>query len=164
MTRRPGQAIARGSYLARAVAGRARRRKRLAASVVAVAIAAAALGGCASARSELGTANSNCYIDVASALHAVQHEGRLHGIRLVTVASLRPHATLLYRAARSAKHRPSEVCLVAFEGKFTASHVVRSMGRRSGHYAVVEFSYPGRGLLATLLTRSTPIPFGHPHI
>jgi len=147
---------------ARVVTGSPRRAARLGASVLAVVLAAGILASCASVRSDLGTADSNCFVDVASALHAVRHEGRLHGVRLVSVASLRPRSSLLYRAARDASRHPSQVCLVDFEGRFSAARVTDALGGRSGRYAVVEFGYPGRRLLGTLLVPKSPLPFGHP--
>lgn len=142
--------------------GWARRGLRLSACAFAVAVTAASLAGCASVRSDLGTADSNCFVDVASALHAVRHEGRLHGVRLVTVASLRARSVLLYRTARGAPHHPSQVCLVDFEGRFRAARVTDAAGDRTGRSAVVEFGYPGRRLLGTFLMAKPPFSFGHP--
>lgn len=162
MTRRGTAWNAGTACRAKVVTGAARRGARLGACVVAVAVAAGTLAGCAPVRSDLGTADSNCFVDVASALHAVRHEGRLHGVRLVAVASLRPHSALLYRTARAASHHPSEVCLVDFEGRFRAARVMDAAGDRSGRYAVVEFGYPGRRLLGTFLLQTPPFSFGHP--
>lgn len=150
-------------------AGRAARSKhRLAGVAVALAVGAAALGGCASARNELGTAESPCYIELPAAVHAVHHRGALRGVRLVTVASLaslKPRATLLYRAAKEAPGpKVTQVCLFAFGGRFKATDVQRPIGRKAGYLAVAELSYPGKRLLATLVARRAPLAFGHPHI
>lgn len=134
---------------------------RLAVGMAAVAVAAGALAGCASARSDLGTADSNCYVDVAAALQAVRHEGRLYGIRLVSPTSL-GSASPLYRTACEVTSRPSQLCLVDFEGRFRATAVTDATGDRAGRYAVVEFGYPGRRLLGTVLARRSPLPFAHP--
>jgi hypothetical protein len=126
---------------------------------------AGVLGGCAAARSELGTANSNCYIGLPEGVAAVHHHGRLFGVRLVTVASLERRAPLLYRAARQAPGpKAAQVCLVAFTGAFDAAGVEHPFGRPTGHLAVVELEYPSKRLLGTLLLRHAPLPFGHPHL
>ena len=122
------------------------------------------LGACAAARSELGTASSGCYVDLALATRAVHHRGHLEGVRLVSVTSLRTHAPLLFKAAEVRGKRLSQVCLVGFGGKFSASHVQRPIGKTVGHLAVVELDYPNRKLLATLLVRRPPVPFGHYHL
>jgi hypothetical protein len=94
----------------------------------------------------------------------VHHHGKLQGVRLVTVGSLRGHAPLLYRAAISTQKRTADVCLVAFGGDYLASSVSRAIGDTTGRVAVVELTYPGKRVLATLLLSRPPIPFGHFHI
>jgi hypothetical protein len=130
----------------------------------ALACGALGLGGCAAARSELGTASSGCYVDLALATRAVHHQGRLEGVRLVSVLSLRAHAPLLFRAAEVRGKRLSQVCLFGFGGHFSAQHVQRGIGEPVGHLAVVELDYPDRELLATLLVRHPPVSFGHYHL
>lgn len=125
---------------------------------------AATFAGCAAARNELGTANSGCYVDLSAAIHAVHHRGRLVGVRLVSVASLRRHAQRLFATAEARGKRPAEVCLVAFGGRFSAANVERPIGDTTGHLAVVELGYPHRKLLATLLVSHAPLPFGHSHL
>ncbi len=144
----------------------ARRRPVLRPLLVAGALlaGAASLAGCAAARNELGTANSACYVDLPAAIHAVHHHGRLEGVRLVSVASLRRHAPRLYAAAQARSTRPSDVCLVAFSGRFRAAGVARPIGDSAGHLAVVELGYPHRRLLATLLVSHAPLPFSHFHL
>lgn len=137
---------------------------RLAAAVATAVLGATALAGCASVRNELGTANSACYLAFPEALKAVHHHGHLAGVRLVSVASLRHRAPLLYGAAHQAKGIPvSQVCLVAFTGTFRAGAVEHPIGRPGGRVAVVELGYPSKRQLATLLVRRLPLPFGHPH-
>jgi hypothetical protein len=139
--------------------------RRLAAAAAALVVGAAALGGCASVRNELGTPDSLCYIALPKAVSAVHHHGHLFGVRLVTVASLEHRAPRLYRAARQAPGKKvGQVCLVAFSGTFLAGHVEHPVGRSSGRLAVVELGYPSKHLFATLLVRRFPLPFGHPHI
>jgi hypothetical protein len=140
------------------------RRTRTLLACGAFVLGALGLGGCAAARNVLGTASSGCYVDLALATHAVHHEGRLKGVRLVTVASLRTHAPRLYRAAEVRGKRLGQVCLVAFGGTFSAETVERPIGNLTGTLAIVELGYPARRLLATLLVEHPPVPFGHYHL
>jgi hypothetical protein len=130
----------------------------------ALALGGLSIGGCAAVRNELGTASSGCYVDLALATHAVHHRGHLRGVRLVTVASLAPHAPLLFDAAEVNGKRLAQVCLVAFGGRFTSAGVERPIGEQAGHLAVVELGYPHRRLLATLLVARPPLSFGHYHL
>lgn len=144
--------------------GAPRRRVRSLLACGVLVLGALGLGGCAAARNELGTASSGCYVDLALATRAVHHEGKLEGVRLVGVPSLRVHAPLLFKAAEVHGKRLGQVCLVAFSGKFRASLVERPIGRTAGPLAVVELGYPHRRLLATLLASRLPVPFGHYHL
>jgi hypothetical protein len=120
--------------------------------------------GCTSVRNDLGTSSSVCYGALPAATTAVHGQGRLDGVRLVSVASLKGPAPHLYRAATSAGGGVSRVCLVAFSGSFRADEVVHPVGRERGHLAVVELVYPGDRLVATLLISRPPLHFGHSHI
>lgn len=167
MTGRPG--LARGvAAVARARAGRRRTRagSALPGLVLAVALVGGVLlGGCTSARNDLGTADSECYVAIPAATAAVHGAGRLAGVRLVTVSSLRLHSGVLYRAARDAPGpRTASVCLVAFSGRFSAGQVTKPVGDLTGHLAVVALGFPDKRLLATLLAGTAPLPFGHSHI
>lgn len=130
----------------------------------AIVVGALGLGGCAAPREDLGTVASGCFVDLALASHAVHDRGGLRGMRLVSVASLRRHAPLLFDAAEVEGRRFTQVCLVAFGGHFVARHVERPIGARRADLAVVELGYPGRRLLATLLVTRQPLPFGHYHV
>lgn len=141
-----------------------RRASRTVAAWTAALVTAAALSGCAAARNELGTVNSDCYIAIPAAFRAVHHHGRLAGVRLVSVASLRTQAPLLYEAARSKGKSTRDVCLVAFTGEFLAESVTVPVGDTAGSVAVVELGYPAKRLFATLVLRRPPIPFGHFHL
>jgi uncharacterized protein YceK len=146
---------------------RGRRRLPLAVGVLAAMLGVAVLlGGCSSARSELGTSDSNCYVALPAAIEAVHHQGKLHGVLLVSVSDLRHRAPSLYKAAttRVGTKTVSQVCLVAFSGTFAASSLVRPVGRSSGHLAIVELDYPGNQVLATLLVPHVPLGFGHTHL
>lgn len=124
-------------------------------------VMAAALTGCASVRNELGTVNSDCYIALPAAFRAVHHHGKLDGVRLVSVASLRTKSPLLYDAAVAKGRVKKNVCLVAFVGNFLAASVTGPIGDTAGHVAVVELGYPDKHLIATLVLRRPPLPFGH---
>jgi hypothetical protein len=142
---------------------------RRALAVVALAlaggVAASTLAGCTSVRDDLGTASSGCYVALPIATSAVGDQGRLHGVRLVGVPSLRGGDSLLYRAAVSAPPpRVARVCLVAFTGQFQADGVAQPIGRSEGRVAVVELAYPDNRLLATLLIARPPLAFGHSHL
>jgi hypothetical protein len=160
------RAMAEAPTTTQAPERRAARRRRVRAVLACglLVLGALGLGGCAAARNELGTASSGCYVDLALATHAVHHEGRLAGVRLVSVPSLRAHAPALFKAAEVGGKRLGQVCLVAFSGRFHASVVERPIGGATGRLAVVELGYPHRRLLATLLVRRPPVPFGHYHL
>jgi len=122
------------------------------------------LSGCTSVRNDLGTSSSVCYGSLPAATSAVHARGRLDGVRLVTVSSLKSSAPHLYRAAISSRGGTvSKVCLVAFSGDFRRDTVTRPIGRERGSLAVVELVYPGDRLLATLLVARPPLRFGHSH-
>lgn len=129
---------------------------------LAAGLSAVALGSCTSARNDLGTGNSACYVAIAAATGAVHHHGELAGVRLEPVAALRARADLLYRRAQLDGQR--SVCLVAFTGRYATGTVDAALGQRRGDVAVVEVGYPDRHVLATLLVTRQPLPFGHGHI
>lgn len=142
--------------------GRPRRRAVVAAATV---VLAASLSGCTAARNVLGTSDSSCFVALPVAAAAVHGHGRQLGVRLVNVSSLHRGATSpLGRLIHSSGNRESRVCLVAFAGKFTSSSVAKPAGRPSAQVAVVVIGYPDRTLLGTLLTRLTPLHFGHSHL
>lgn len=165
--RRPGVGIPIGSWRTHQHGNRSPYglRRMRAAAATAVLASALALGGCASVRNDLGTANSSCYIGLPKAVVAVHHHGHLVGVRLVTVTSLVHRSSLLYAAARQAPGKKvNQVCLVAFTGTFHHRAVERPLGHTHGHLAVVELGYPSKRLLATLIVRRLPLPFGHSHL
>ena len=135
---------------------------RLAGAAV-VAVTGLTLAGCATARNDLGTGESGCYVALPAALDAVHHEGHLHGVLLVPAGALRVRAPLLYRAARAGVPHDRQICLVAFTGRFDATTVKDPVGRPSGRLAVVELGYPDHRVVATLLTGRQPFEFGHSH-
>lgn len=138
-----------------------RRLGRRAGALLALALVAAGLSGCAAARQELGTVNSDCYIALPAAFQAVHHHGRLEGVELVSVSSLRDRAPRLYAAARENGKTTGNVCLVAFAGRYRAASVGRPAGDASGRVAVVELGYPAKRLFATVVLARPPLGFGH---
>jgi hypothetical protein len=134
-------------------------------AALAVVGGAALVSGCTSLRNTLGTTNANCYVALPRATTAVGAAGRLQGVRLERVSSLRTASPALYRAATSTPGRPiGQVCLVAFTGHFSAASVQDPVGQKSGRVAVVEVEYPDNRLLATLVAARPPLHFGHSHI
>jgi len=144
---------------------RSRRRLAAGALVVALLLGGSVIGGCTAGRSDLGTGSSVCYKGLPTAVSAVHGAGRLKGVRLVPLSTLRRFTTDLYHAARRAPGpRLTHVCLVAFSGHFTATTVEKHVGRQRGTLAVVELGYPDNRLLATLVVARQPLPFSHSSI
>ncbi|MHB8220934.1 MAG: hypothetical protein ACYDHU_11545 [Acidimicrobiales bacterium] len=140
-------------------------RRWRAAPIAAAAMVALLFAGCTSVRNDLGPSSSVCYGSLPVATGAVHGRGRLDGVRLVTVSSLKTKAPHLYGAAVSRRAGAvSRVCLVAFSGRFQADGVSRPIGHDHGRLAVVELAYPGDQLLATLLVARPPLSFGHTHL
>ena len=150
-SRRPGSGRPQG-----------RRRLGVARSFLAIVAGGLALAGCSSVRNDLGTGNSSCYVALPSAAAAVSHRGHLHGVRLVSAASLRARVPALYDAAVAEGQH--SVCLVAFTGEFKRAEVQSPAGQAQGDLAVVELGYPDHRLLRTLVITRQPLPFGHSHI
>jgi len=125
-------------------------------------VAALTLAACDSARSDLGTSSSPCFVALPTANGAVHGAGRLVGVRLFTVGSLRRQAPHAYADATSAgAHSSDHVCLVAYEGRFTAPAIQKPRGRPAGKFAVVIVAYPSTRLLTTVIFRRVPLRFGH---
>ncbi len=129
------------------------------------ALVAALLAGCTSVRSTLGTASANCYVALPNAGSAVHEHGHLEGTRLENVAAMATTAPVLSRAVRDLPGPPvRRVCLVAFGGRFLAAQVDHPIGARTGPVAVVELTYPGSKVVATLLAKHPPLRVGHSHV
>ncbi len=142
------------------VPGSLRRNMLVLAAAVAV---ATGLTACTAVRDDLGTANGPCYIALPAATAAVHGEGRLDGVRLVSISSL-DRSRFLYRTATAARGRGRRVCLVAFRGSFAASRVTKPRGHPSGKLAIVVLDYPENRLLGTVILRHVPVRFGHSHL
>ena len=119
----------------------------MALAVAGVAVAAV-LGACTSVRTNLGTESSNCYLTLPTAVGAVHGQGHLVGMRLINTSALvKPVPALGTPPGRAA----TQVCLVAFGGRFAAADVERPVGSPEGSVAVVETSYPAARVVATWL-------------
>jgi len=124
---------------------------------------AGVLAGCTTARSSLGTSDSSCYLALPAATKAIGGHGRLLGVDLFTLGSLRHKAPHLYKAL-APRHDDSErVCVVAFGGVFDQAMVAHPRGRSSGRLAVVVATSPGNDVLGTVIFTRAPLHFGHPH-
>ncbi len=144
---------------------RTRDRVSLVVRVVAGCVVLASLGaGCTSARADLGTSDSSCYLSLPAATKAVGPHSRLTGVHLFTLDSLRKKAPKLY--AQIAPHRGTtqRVCVLAFSGRFTQDSVSMPHGRSEGPVAVVVLSNPSNHLLGTVILSQAPLRFAHSHI
>jgi hypothetical protein len=126
-------------------------------------LVATLVADCTTARSDLGTSVSSCYLALPTATTAVDGHGHLLGVQRFTVGALKQKAPALYRDLIS--HPPSSegVCVVAFGGTFRASEVSDARGRPSGHLAVVVSTTPGNHVLGTVIFAHLPLRFGHTH-
>jgi hypothetical protein len=140
------------------------RTRRLAGALAGSLLLASVLAGCSSARSSLGTSDSSCYVALPTATKAIGGHGRLLGVHLFTLASLRHRAPQLFKALAPGRDDSERVCVVAFAGVFTQAMVSHPRGRSSGRLAVVVATNPGNDVLGTVIFTRPPLHFGHPHI
>ena len=108
-------------------------RARLAACAAALVLAATLLASCSSARTDFGTTDASCYLELPTASQAVGGHGHLEGVRKYTLSGLRNVAPRLYD--RLAKDVPKKqgVCIAGYTGHFTASEVSKAIGQAVGH-------------------------------
>ena len=132
-------------------------------AVVGCVLAVFVLSGCTSARSDLGTPDSACFLALPTAVQAVGPHSRLLGVRLLTPASLRQQAPGLFSELPSEGSSRDRICVLAFAGAFTARSVAKPVGLPSGPVAVVVARSPSNGLIATVIVRRPPLHFGHSH-
>ena len=134
-------------------------RSRLAGLAVAGVLTVAGLGlaGCSARGATLGTTSTPCFHALPPATAAVGHHGRLVGVRLIPVDRLRK------RAPESAPLGKKDLCVVAFEGPFTAAEVkhLLSTSIGAGRYAVVAVTPDGHHVLGSLILRRLPLAFRH---
>ncbi len=141
---------------------------RLVTASVSCAVAAGLLAGCTSARSNLGTSDSSCYVALPTAARAVGSHSRLIGVHLTTVATLhRQFPRLFHELSVELSHEPApgqRLCVVAFSGSYSRSTVSKPLGRPSGSVAIVVLKFPSNELLGTAIDVRLPVRFGHSHI
>jgi hypothetical protein len=139
-------------------------RGKRAGAVAGCLLALGLLGGCTSARSELGTSDSACFLALPTATRAVGAHGRLLGVRLLSSTSLGHLAPSLAADLPPGELTRGRICVLAFAGSFTATTVAQPVGLPSGPVAVVVTSSPSNRLIGTAIVRRAPLHFGHSHI
>ncbi len=128
------------------------------------ALAACILVGCTNARSSLGTSDSSCYLALPAATEAVHSHGRLVGVHLYTLATLRKKAPHLFKRLSVQHASPQRICVFEFTGSFSKESVSRPLGVDSGRLAVVVLKTPSNQLVGTVLLSHPPLRFNHTHI
>jgi hypothetical protein len=137
---------------------------RLASGLASCTLAAIISTGCVSARSNLGTSDSSCYLSLPSASKAVGSHSRLIGVHLFTLMGLRQQVPGLFKALPAGQNLRQRVCVIGFAGTFTNTSVSKPLGLPSGRLAVVVLKTPSNQLLGTVIFSRPPLHFGHPHI
>lgn len=122
------------------------------------------LGGCTSARSELGTSDGACFLALPTATRAVGLHTRLLGVRLLTPTSLGRLAPGLAADLFTGEPSRQQICVLAFAGSFTAATVAKPAGLPAGPVAVVVTRPPSNQLIGTVIVDGAPLHFGHGHI
>ena len=120
--------------------------------------------GCTTARSDLGTSSSSCYLALPAATSAVRGHGRLLGVERFTLSSLRQQAPRFYGQLDPKGAGSQRVCVIAFGGRFDSSSVSSPRGRSSGHLAVVVSTAPGNHVLGTVILARPPLRLSLIHI
>jgi hypothetical protein len=138
--------------------------RRPAASVAACVLLGGGLAtACTTARSDLGTSTSSCYLALPAANNAVEGHGRLLGVQRYSLTALHQQAPNLYDQLSPNAPGSQRVCVVAFGGKFDTASVHAPRGRSSGLLAVVVSTTPGNHVLGTVILARPPLRFGHSH-
>ena len=132
--------------------------------VVGCLLAALSLGGCTSARSNLGTSVSSCFSALPAASRAVGGHGRLVSVHLVTLRDLERVAPKAYAALDTDQGPRTRVCAVAFSGNFTSHTVHQPRGGPSGRLAVAVLDTPSNHLVGTVIVRRPLNQLGPRHI
>ncbi len=137
--------------------------RKLATGLGSFLLAVCLLAGCTSARTNLGTSDSSCYLALPAATKAVGPHSRFIGVHLFTLASLRKQAPHLFDALPPQTSSSQRVCALAFTGTFTKASVSKPLGLASGSIAVVVSKTPSNQLLGTVIFTHAPVRFGHSH-
>ena len=127
-------------------------------------LAACILVGCANARSSLGTSDSSCYLALPAAARAVHSHGKLVGVHLYTLATLRKKEPHLFQRLSKQHASPQRICVFEYTGTFTKESVARPLGADSGALAVVVLKAPSNQLVGTIVLSHPPLRFNHTHI
>ncbi len=137
---------------------------RLVAGLASCALAACLLSDCTAARTELGTSDSSCYLALPAATAAIGSRGRLLGVHLMRLSTVKQKYVRLFDALPVQPTSRQQVCVIGFAGQFTRASVARPYGHQSGHLAVVVLAAPSNQLIGTVIFDRAPLRFGHSHI
>ncbi len=134
--------------------------RALAACAVLVFLAAS----CTSARTNLGTSDSACYLALPAATQAVGSHSRLLGAHLFTLSELRRAAPKLAARVSPEGSPKQSVCVLAFSGDFRSNSVSKPHGQSEGPVAIVVLTRPSNKVLGTVILKRVPLRFSHSHI
>jgi hypothetical protein len=139
-------------------------RRRTVSVLVGCLLMAGVAAGCTTARSNLGTADSSCYLSLPTAAKAVGQHGHLVGVHGFTLGKLHHDEPKLFGDLSTKLSASQHVCVVAYTGTFTRASVSHPLGRSSGKLAVVVDTFPSNHLLGTVIFHHLPLHFSHTHI
>lgn len=139
----------------------ARRARTIGAWAAGLALAATVCAGCSSARTDVGTTDETCYLQLPTAAKAVGGHGHLSGVRKYSVSALKPIAPRLYDFLADQVPKNQAVCVAAYSGHFTSATVTKPLGRKSGKLAVAVVTSPHNKVLGTLILDRIPVRFQH---
>jgi hypothetical protein len=139
-------------------------RRRATGALAGCLLFAGVASGCTTARNDLGTSASSCFLALPSASAAVHRHGKLFGVEGFTLAGLRRLTPHLFADLGTTEALSQRVCVTAYTGHFTAASVSHPRGRSSGRLAVVVSTFPTNKLLGTVIFIHPPFHFGHSHI
>lgn len=131
--------------------------------------AALALSACGGRGNVLGPGASVCFRALPPAFDAVQHQGHLVGVRLMSEARAGHHlgsstmpqlpsGTATTTAVSPSRPVSRQVCLVAFRGSFPTNDFARSPRAR---YAIVVVDARHFQVLRTVVRDRLPLRFRH---
>jgi hypothetical protein len=123
----------------------------MAMGVAACVLTALVLGSCTSARTNLGTSDSPCYLALPAAARAVGRHTRLVSVHLETAKGVQRLSSTLSGALHLDRASPQRFCVIAFSGRFTRDSVAKPEGQDSGPLAVAVLENPSNHLVATVL-------------
>lgn len=136
----------------------------LARAMAGCALVACIATGCTSARSNLGTSDSSCFLALPAATTAVGSHSRFVGVHLFTLSDLRHQAPKLFKQVVPSDSSTKNFCVFAFTGHFISTSVSEPHGRSAGGVAIVVLTRPANKLLGTVVLSRLPLRFGHSHI